>query len=78
MPAGMNEKSLDFEHASDLAAEIKDFGGFCIGVLSVVADFLGVIGSGTGLLLAASTIIQFQETFQKEMAKEMGGSFLFF
>lgn len=54
------------------------FGGLCIGVLSVVADFLGVIGSGTGLLLAASTIIQLQETFQKEMAKEMGGSFLFF
>ena len=31
MPAGMSEKSLDCEHASDLAAEIKDFGGFCIG-----------------------------------------------
>lgn len=31
MPASMSEKSLDFEHASDLAAEIKDFGGFCIG-----------------------------------------------
>ncbi len=31
MPAGMTEKSLDFTHASDLAAEIKAFGGFCIG-----------------------------------------------
>lgn len=31
MPTGMTEKSLDFTHASDLAAEIKAFGGFCIG-----------------------------------------------
>lgn len=31
MPAGMTEKGLDFTHASDLAAEIKAFGGFCIG-----------------------------------------------
>ena len=31
MPTGMSEKSLDFTHASDLAAEIKAFGGFCIG-----------------------------------------------
>lgn len=54
------------------------FGGLCIGILSVAADFMGAIGSGTGILLAVSTIIQFQETFQKEMTKEMGGSFLFF
>ncbi len=31
MPVGMNEKSLDFTHASDLVKEISDFGGFCIG-----------------------------------------------
>ena len=43
-----------------------------------IINFMGAIGSGTGILLAVSTIIQFQETFQKEMTKEMGGSFLFF
>jgi protein transport protein SEC61 subunit alpha len=28
------------------------FGGMCIGALSIVADFMGAIGSGTGILLA--------------------------
>merc|ERR1712209_309698 len=32
------------------------FGGLCIGALSVSADFLGAIGSGTGILLAVTII----------------------
>merc|ERR1712167_92415 len=28
------------------------FGGMCIGLLTIVADFLGAIGSGTGILLS--------------------------
>ncbi len=31
IPDGMSQKSLDYSHACDLAAEIKAFGGFCIG-----------------------------------------------
>ncbi|MGN0574257.1 MAG: methylenetetrahydrofolate reductase [NAD(P)H] [Acutalibacteraceae bacterium] len=31
IPEGMSKKSLDYSHACDLAAEIKAFGGFCIG-----------------------------------------------
>jgi len=50
------------------------FGGLCIGVLSIFADFLGAIGSGTGILLAVTTITQYLETFQKESKKE-GQSF---
>jgi protein transport protein SEC61 subunit alpha len=42
------------------------FGGLCIGLLSVSADFLGAIGSGTGILLAASIVFQYYEIFQKE------------
>ncbi|KAA6389069.1 MAG: putative Protein transport protein Sec61 subunit alpha [Streblomastix strix] len=42
------------------------FGGMCIGLLSVSADFLGAIGSGTGILLAVTTIYQYFETFVKE------------
>lgn len=34
------------------------FGGMCIGALTVVADFLGAIGSGTGILLAVTIIYQ--------------------
>ena len=33
-------------------------GGMCIGALTVVADFLGAIGSGTGILLAVTIVYQ--------------------
>lgn len=42
------------------------FGGMCIGALTVAADFLGAIGSGTGILLAVTIIYQFSEQFDKE------------
>jgi len=44
------------------------FGGLCIGALSISADFLGAIGSGTGILLAVTTIYQYFEIFVKEQA----------
>lgn len=31
IPEGMSTEKLDYRYASDLAAEIRDFGGFCIG-----------------------------------------------
>jgi len=31
IPEGMDTTKLDYRYASDLAAEIRDFGGFCIG-----------------------------------------------
>lgn len=46
------------------------FGGMCIGVLTIVADFLGAIGSGTGILLAVTIIYQYFEMLHKE--KEQG------
>ena len=45
------------------------FGGLCIGALSVLADFLGAIGSGTGILLAVTIIYQYFEIFVKEQAE---------
>jgi len=42
------------------------FGGLCIGLLSVMADFMGAIGSGTGILLAVTIIYQYFEIFAKE------------
>jgi protein transport protein SEC61 subunit alpha len=42
------------------------FGGMCIGALSILADFLGAIGSGTGILLAVTIIYQYYEMFAKE------------
>ncbi|EFC48594.1 sec61-like protein [Naegleria gruberi] len=41
-------------------------GGMCIGALTVIADFLGAIGSGTGILLAVGIIYQYFEMFAKQ------------
>ena len=51
------------------------FGGMCIGALTVMADFLGAIGSGTGILLAVTIIYQYFETFSKETAGQGMGFF---
>lgn len=48
------------------------FGGMCIGALTVLADFMGAIGSGTGILLAVTIIYQYFETFEKEKVSELG------
>ena len=48
------------------------FGGICIGALTVLADFMGAIGSGTGILLAVTIIYQYSQTFEKERASELG------
>jgi len=55
------------------------FGGMCIGALTVVADFMGAIGSGTGILLAVTIIFQYFEMFVKEQnnqeSQTQGGIF---
>jgi len=48
------------------------FGGICIGMLTVIADFLGAVGSGTGILLAVTTIYQYFEIFVKEKVESAG------
>ncbi|KAK9153097.1 hypothetical protein Sjap_000577 [Stephania japonica] len=48
------------------------FGGMCIGALTVLADLMGAIGSGTGILLAVTIVYQYFETFEKEKASELG------
>merc|ERR1712099_198264 len=48
------------------------FGGACIGSLTVIADFLGAIGSATGILLAVTIIYQYFEIVYKE--KEQGNA----
>jgi protein transport protein SEC61 subunit alpha len=42
------------------------FGGMCIGALTIVADFMGAIGSGTGILLAVTIIYGYFEQYKKE------------
>lgn len=47
-------------------------GGLIVGALSIFADFLGAIGSGTGILLAVTIIYQYFELFSKEQAEQGG------
>ena len=47
------------------------FGGMCIGALTIVADFMGAIGSGTGILLAVTIIFQYFEMFVREQESLM-------
>lgn len=42
------------------------FGGMCIGALTVLADFMGALGSGTGILLSVLIIFEFYEAFMNE------------
>jgi len=71
---GFREKSVItvLERYIPIAAA---FGGMCIGALTVVADFMGAIGSGTGILLAVTIIFQYFEMFVKEQGKEQGSLF---
>ena len=45
------------------------FGGMCIGLLSITADILGAIGSGTGILLTCNIIYEFYEDFKKQQVE---------
>jgi protein transport protein SEC61 subunit alpha len=51
------------------------FGGMCIGALTIFADFMGAIGSGTGILLAVTIIYQYYEIFAKEQGDGLAGFF---
>merc|ERR1711981_1140823 len=53
------------------------FGGMCIGGLTVIADFMGAIGSVTGILLAVTTIYQYFEMFVKENGQDSALSVFF-
>jgi protein transport protein SEC61 subunit alpha len=41
-------------------------GGMAIGALTIFADFMGAIGSGTGILLAVTIIYEYFEDFKKD------------
>jgi protein transport protein SEC61 subunit alpha len=51
------------------------FGGMCVGALTIFADFMGAIGSGTGILLAVTIIYQYYEIFAREQKDGLAGFF---
>ncbi len=50
-------------------------GGIIVGLVAGVADFLGVFGSGTGILLSVGIIYQYYELLMRERAAEMFPAF---
>ncbi|KAK3808538.1 MAG: SecY subunit domain-containing protein [Benniella sp.] len=53
------------------------FGGAVLGAVSVLADLLGAIGSGTGILLCTTIIYQYWEMFVRESIETSGEGFAF-
>lgn len=64
---GMRETSMKdvLKRSIPIAAT---FGGMCIGALTVFADFVGAIGSGTGILLGVTIIYGIYEELLKKEA----------
>jgi preprotein translocase SecY subunit len=50
-------------------------GGITVGLTAGIADFLGVFGSGTGILLSVGIIYQYYELLMRERAAEMFPAF---
>ncbi|MDR2203588.1 MAG: preprotein translocase subunit SecY [Nitrososphaerota archaeon] len=50
-------------------------GGIIVGLIAGLADFLGVFGSGTGILLSVGIIYQYYELLMRERAAEMFPAF---
>lgn len=46
-------------------------GGICVGILTIFADFMGAIGSGTGILLAVNIIYGYFEIIVKDKKKQV-------
>jgi len=63
--AGHREQSMHKE-LKRIIPVAAAFGGACIGLLSVVSDLIGALGSGTSILLAVTIIYGYYEMAAKE------------
>lgn len=62
-----NQRSM-INHLNRYIPVAATLGGMSVGLLTIVADFMGAIGSGTGILLAVTIIYQYFEMLQREGA----------
>lgn len=69
--AGHRDTSM-YKVLKKVIPQAATVGGLVIGLLSVSADLMGAIGSGTGILLAVTIIYQYFEMFAREQ-QEAGG-----
>ena len=66
-----NEENV-YEQLNRTIPAAATLGGMCIGLLTIFADFMGAIGSGTGILLAVTIIYEyFEEVKKSENEKRM-------
>jgi len=59
-----------YKKLKQLIITAATLGGICIGLLTIFADFLGAIGSGTGILLTVNIIYSLYEEVVKNKAKK--------
>ena len=59
-----NEENV-YEQLNRTIPAAATLGGMCIGLLTIFADFMGEIGSGTGILLAVTIIYEYFEELKK-------------
>lgn len=67
---GLSEYSTQFKILDQYIPTAALLSGICVAVLTIVADLLNCIGSGTGILLAIGTILQYVEILEKEQAEQ--------
>ena len=59
-----NEENV-YEQLNRTIPAAATLGGMCIGLLTIFADFMGAIGSGTGILLAVTIIYEYFDELKK-------------
>ena len=64
-----NEESI-YKRLSKLIPVVSFLSGMLIAALQILGDLIGAIGSGTGILLLVSTILQVQENNEGKMKKD--------
>lgn len=63
--AGHRDESM-YRELKRVIPTAAAFGGACIGALSIVSDLVGALGSGTGILMAVtSVLLDIASTLQK-------------
>ncbi|KAI8874331.1 hypothetical protein GQ42DRAFT_159902 [Ramicandelaber brevisporus] len=67
--AGFREGSM-YQELKRIIPSAAVVGGVVVGLLSISADLLGVLSSGTGILLAVTTIYQYVELFAREQLSD--------
>ena len=64
-----NEESI-YQRLNKIIPTVSFLSGMLIAALQILADLIGAIGSGTGILLLVSTILEVQENNDEEKNKK--------